>query len=319
MIRDDGQVFDRDRSQEPGRVCHGADVLVTPRPGIDRKGLLDNLRTIHAKASNLQGAGPGTAYDRLLAYLDWVNDTVSVLGKQVSPEDLNRLVLTRRYEQLLAGVGSLAGTAAVPLVNNLVSLEVRDRVDMFAAAITELNHEIRRWRLRGWTFVADSSFYIEHPQKLEEADLASLLPSWDDTVHLVVPIVVVDELDSLKQHKDRRIRWRAGYTLAVLDRLFHDGSAESVLRKADQTKQAHTGIRTDEITIELLFDPPGHVRLPINDDEIVDRALAVKARAGREVSLLTYDTGQATRGRFAGLDAKKLTKPQEDEPKDNGA
>jgi hypothetical protein len=50
-----------------------------------------------------------------------------------------------------------------------------------------------------------------------------------------------------------------------------------------------------EVTIELVFDPPGHTRLPINDDEIIDRALAIATLADRNVTLLTYDTGQSTR------------------------
>jgi hypothetical protein len=35
-----------------------------------------------------------------------------------------------------------------------------------------------------------------------------------------VPIVIVDELDGLKRNDKDHTRWRAGYTLAVLDRLF---------------------------------------------------------------------------------------------------
>ena len=61
-------------------------------------------------------------------------------------------------------------------------------------------------------------------------------------------------------------------------------------------------------TVEIVFDPPGHVRLPINDDELIDRILAIQPLAGRQVTLLTYDTGQSTRARAAGLPAKKLTK-----------
>ncbi len=57
---------------------------------------------------------------------------------------------------------------------------------------------------------------------------------------------------------------------------------------------------------EVIFDEPGHTRLPHDDDEIVDRAAAVQAVAGRPVKLLTYDARQATRARFAGLTVKKL-------------
>jgi len=55
------------------------------------------------------------------------------------------------------------------------------------------------------------------------------------------------------------------------------------------------GIPRGEVTIELVFDPPGHARLPINADEIIDRILAIQPLAGREVTLLTHDTGQPTR------------------------
>jgi PIN domain len=57
-----------------------------------------------------------------------------------------------------------------------------------------------------------------------------------------------------------------------------------------------------------------HIRLPINDDEIIDRALAVQPLADRPVTLLTYDTGQSTRARAAELPVIKLAKPLGDEP-----
>ncbi len=67
------------------------------------------------------------------------------------------------------------------------------------------------------------------------------------------------------------------------------------------------GLTRGEVTIELVFDPPGHVRLPGNEDEIIDRALAVEPLADRKVTLLTYDTSQSTRARNAGLRIVKLS------------
>jgi hypothetical protein len=65
----------------------------------------------------------------------------------------------------------------------------------------------------------------------------------------------------------------------------------------------------------MVLDPPKHNRLPINDDEIIDRALVVQAIAGRSVTLLTYDTGQSTRARAAGLTVIKVPHPVDgDEP-----
>lgn len=71
--------------------------------------------------------------------------------------------------------------------------------------------------------------------------------------------------------------------------------------------------------IEAFFDPADHVRLPINDDEIIDRALAMQSLADREVTLLTYDTGQSMHARNAGLPTRKLSRPFGDEPAQDGA
>lgn len=54
-----------------------------------------------------------------------------------------------------------------------------------------------------------------------------------------------------------------------------------------------------------------HVRLPINDDEIVDRALAIQASVGRDITLVTYDTKMRLRARTAGPTVKKLDQDPE--------
>ena len=199
------------------------------------------------------------------------------------------------------------------VVNGLVSTELDQRVGAFQEAIKALDDQINRWSGLMDFVMPDSSFYIQHPHKLEQADFPSLLDLvWTDHhIHVLVPIVVVDELDRLKESKDRAVRWRAGYTIAVLDRVFKNDAGVAVLRKPVVSAQGSRG----PITIELLFDPPGHVRLPINDDEIIDRALAVEPLAARKVTLLTYDTGQATRARMTGLPVLKLSKPIGEEPK----
>jgi hypothetical protein len=61
------------------------------------------------KVSNLAGGVVGgSAYQWLLAYLDWANEAVRALRLLVSSDDIDRLVLTRRYELLLARVSGLA-------------------------------------------------------------------------------------------------------------------------------------------------------------------------------------------------------------------
>lgn len=291
-------------------------MLVSPLPGVDRKHLHRTLGEVCQKVSNLYTSGPHEYYERLLAYLDWATDAVERLDSLVSSTDIDRLVLTKRYDQLLAGLDNFTIGTTQRLVNQLVSAELRQRTAVFTAAAETLAQELQRWQQRGMPVVADSSFYVHHPYKLEETDFAELLDITEHPVHLLVPMVVVDELDQLKESKARQARWRARYTLAVLDQVFQKSTEHAVLRQADAEVQRNTGVRRGEVTVQLLFDPPGHVRLPINDDEIVDRALAIKPLSGREVTVLTYDTGQATRARVAGLRDVKLSMPVDDEPEE---
>jgi predicted ribonuclease YlaK len=203
----------------------------------------------------------------------------------------------------------------VRVVNDLVSLELLERKLAFEAALKELDEQIARWSLSGTFIMLDTGVYINHDEKLEKADFGALLGLYGSPIRILVPMVVVDELDNLKQSSSKQlVRWRAGYTLAVLDRLFEKNTNPARLHAAGTLPPAPDGRVRGDVNVELLFDPSGHVRLPINDDEIVDRALAVEPLAGRKVTLLTYDTGQSTRARNAGLQVLKLRKDIGEEP-----
>ncbi|HET9256168.1 MAG TPA: hypothetical protein VFO16_13340 [Pseudonocardiaceae bacterium] len=124
----------------------------------------------------------------------------------------------------------------------------------------------------------------------------------------------MDELDRLKDTKNHQVRWRTGYTLSVLDRVCGQVIGPARLREADFSALDHGGILRGEVTIEIVADPPGHRRMPINDDEIITRAKSFEPLAGRSITLLTFDTSQATRARKANLAVRKLTKDIGAEP-----
>ena len=105
----------------------------------------------------------------------------------------------------------------------------------------------------------------------------------------------------------------------MIDRVFASSTGPAQLTPEDFTVLGSGGLPRGEVTMELVFDPPGHVRLPINDDEIIDRALAIQRAAGRDVTLLTYDTSQSTRARTAGLPVRKLTQATKAEPGATGS
>jgi hypothetical protein len=288
-------------------------MLVTPLPGVNRDDVLKTLRET-ASAAIDAGNTHGVAYDRLCAYLEWVTNSVRMLECRITPADLSRLVLTPGYERLLSAAGGLTGTdiGTQRVLGGMVSEELRQRGRAFDDAVRDLEAQITRWSQYALYTVPDTGIYIEHEQKLRDLDVATLLPpSWaDKTVRVVVPIVVLDELDGLKRKGDAHGRWRAGYTLAVMEEAFANERVPGLLRNPapDGTRGA--------VILSLLLDPRGHVRLPINDDEIIDRALAAQALAGTAVTLLTFDTSQAQRARTAGLRVNKLTVPIGEEPPD---
>jgi hypothetical protein len=259
-------------------------VIVSPRPGVSRDNLLQTLRNVHNGLLNLRGGGSGSAQARVLSYLEWATETTRILDYLVSPADIRRLVLTFGYERLL-GVAALTGTdiGTQRVLNGMVSLEIDQRVQAFESTIAAVRVQIERWPLTPAFTVPDTSFYIEHEQKLEEADFQSVLSLPGMPVHVLVPIAVVDELDGLKKSKDRDTRWRAGYTLAVLDRVLgSDPAAWGYLRAQNFAKLNGCETPSSEVTMEIVFDPPAHVRLPISDDEIIDRILAIAPLAERK-------------------------------------
>ena len=156
--------------------------------------------------------------------------------------------------------------------------------------------------------VLDSSFYLEHPDKLKDVDFHELAQK-PGKIKVLVPMVVVDELDGLKRSGDRHRRWRAAYSLGVIDERVPEPPAPGILTPGEATPPRIRG----DVTLQIVLDPPGHERLPINDDEIVDRALACQTFAG-PVTVVTYDTGQSQRARTARLGVIKPPRELGPEP-----
>jgi rRNA-processing protein FCF1 len=290
-------------------------MLVTPLPGANRTNLLEALQQVHKGAVDARSFS-GHAVDRCNTYMRWALDAVRMLRHQIAESDLERLVMTRAFWALQGG------GMGVESVGWLVDAELDHRVSMFEEARDDLAAQIARWSpYNNWAYVVpDTSFFIQHPQKVEELDLSGDLGLRGQGVHLLVPIAVVDELDGLKQDSNAHVRWRARHTLQVLDQVLPNPEWAGELPRADFSPVIDGfGIPRGQVTVEIVIDPPGHARLPITDEEIVDRALTFQVLAGQRVIMITYDTGQSTRARGRGLKVIKFDQPPEgDEPERGG-
>ncbi|MFC0860938.1 PIN domain-containing protein [Sphaerimonospora cavernae] len=187
-------------------------------PGGNRENALKALQDVYSRVSEVRRSGTLDLHSQQFhaAYLNWVDNAVYILRHHISAEDLDQLVLTRRYWTLQAMNGS---SLPPDRMRELIATELEDREIGLGLAAQRLAEQIERWSRSGVFVVPDTSFFIHHDDKVEDLDLAGLLQLRDEPIHLLVPMVVVDELDDLKQSKDRHTRWRARHTLAVLDRL----------------------------------------------------------------------------------------------------
>ncbi len=283
-------------------------MLVSLHPAANSRDALEVLARIRGEADNVSGS---SAADRLNSYLEWAARSARILHNRLRSADIDRLIFTRGYGRLLAAAGNLSGTdtGTQRVLNGLLDMELRLRTEALDEIIADLQNRNPQWSFDDLYAVLDTSVYIEHDEKLEVLDIAAqLTPYPDKRLHLLVPMVVIDELDGIKNKGEGIKRWRAAYTLGVVERIFSPGEP-----KRGFLRNGEYGVR-GAVDLEILYDPPGHVRLPVNDDEIIDRTLAAKPLAGKPVTLITFDTGQAFRAREADLPVVRLTKPLGDEP-----
>lgn len=275
---------------------------ITPLPGVQPNTLLDVLRQVHNSASMAQASG-GSATDHLVAYARWARNAASQLARMLRPEDVDRLVLTRRHWV----IQGLDPQGLPETIEPLVNLELEERVRTLANAVSKQEAIIERWVARtGLVVVADTNVYVEHEEPLASYDWQGIVGAGAARgLHLVVPTIVIDELDGLKRHNRQKVKSQARQKLRTLEELL----LENPLGVAE-LQPMHDSVGA--VTVELLLDDPEHVRLPHPDDELVDRALTLSVVAGRQVHFVTGDHGALFRGAVADLVVYHLPTPDDD-------
>ncbi|SPL88399.1 unnamed protein product [[Actinomadura] parvosata subsp. kistnae] len=213
-------------------------MLITPLPGTESDNVLKALESVYMAAVNARGAG-GNVMERHDGYLKWVDDAVYALRGQISGADMDRLILTCRYWMLqpLTTDHLVQG----PL-NRVISTELDERVIALEAAVKALRAQIARWSRPGVFVIPDTSLFIEHLERMDAMDLRALLGIREEPVHLLLPIVVIDELGNLKQSRDNHQRRRARQTLRIIDDRLTNPLEPAELQAEDYTPLDNGGI-----------------------------------------------------------------------------
>jgi hypothetical protein len=268
-------------------------------PGVRGESVAQGLRNSALALSNARGAGFGPL-DQFNAYLRWANEQVRALSPLLRPEALEQLITTPRY-WLLNGLDP----AAHGDLGGLVNAEVEDRIRNLEQAAAAIESDVSCWSGRlGQFVVADTNIYLHQDDEFDQLPWTQLVPGGATVgVLLVVPLVVIDELDRQKrtsggvkvsQTNKTEVRSRARRTLRRINDLFPAATS-------DTATLLPRGYGAGGVDVALLLDQPGHLRLPRADDEIVDRALALRDISGRDIMIATSDTGMDLRARTQQL------------------
>jgi hypothetical protein len=259
-------------------------------PGAPADRVIEALNHACNGANNAR-AGSGTeVYE---AYVRWAVDTARSLGALVSQEDLERLVLTPRHWTLQSAVPGQLGT------NLALQLELEQAANALGAARDDLRAQLVLWQVgeeREHILVPDTNVFLHHEQEFHEVPWEDIINAAAyEPIHVVVPLVVIDELDHAKRRHETRSRARTA--LKQLDRMALQPGRPYPLRKSSQE-----GL----IDVRLLPEERSHVRLPRPDAELVDVVRGLRDLVNRDVTIVTFDTGMVVRTRAACLTHRKL-------------
>lgn len=182
-----------------------------------------------------------------------------------------------------------------------------------------LNREFREWDARLGRLLselADVADFVERVGSLVVPDTSALMEggmftefawhSLDESllgvpVRLVVPALVVEELDELKRRPGERQRAQARKVLSALWDLHSAAPGRPAPLSASQ-----------DVTIEVLLDDGWHQRMPSNDTEIIDQAVRMRELTGQAVILAACDYSQLYRAAQVGLRAVLMPRPTAD-------
>jgi hypothetical protein len=275
--------------------------MIWPAPGVTADRLAQVLADVNGFSQPILAGAHGGA-EVIDKYLRWANDAGTRLGPVLRKEGLDRLVYTPRYWATLTSPSATAPVVAA------VNQETRRRASDVDAATKDAQELRERWKPapQGTRYVIpDTGVFLNHKIDNKHARISTI--AWRalvsarifEEIRVVVPILVVDELELVKDKRKGDIGRQAR---SAVNQLFDWFQEDPDMWKILQPQTQRSGL----VAIELLPDERGHSRLPRNDDELVDRASAVRDLQPSPVHFVSYDSGAVLRANLAELHGHRL-------------
>ncbi len=230
-------------------------------------------------------------------YLNWVNLAQAMLGNVFADTDLSSGLMSRAYWHICNFDGH------VHVLSRLIFEELVYQTGHPGVTDDPTHSQFREAtkRLRNLASLADRAGTIcvpdtnalMHYTRFDQFDWRTRpkVPR----VRLIIPVAVVTEIDNKKYARRAEFWDRARDLLGLIDSY------------AESSSDGFAVVR-EGVTVEILPDEEGHVRLPDTDQEILDRCELLRQIADRPVTLVTGDSGARINARVSGVEVLKLAR-----------
>jgi PIN domain len=234
-------------------------------PGTSAKSALDTLSTLIREAQNIAQAGGGSFGQVWNGYLNWVEKAEFQLSSLFRSPMVWQEVHNDRYWHI-RDLRTGAPTRPYPLIQNEATWQAR-RLQAIVDQLERVQRDFGNLPPDCLAVVPDTSVFMHYHRFFNDID-------WPKEVHassvrLMVPLLVVDELDDLS-FRSKPTSERATKVLRALRKV-----------RGDQPPEARVRVRA-KVELQIVVDRPRHRRRSNNDDEILARAEWLAAFLGPE-------------------------------------
>jgi hypothetical protein len=250
------------------------------REDVDPLKAVESLRSLAIQANNLLSLGSDVRRLRE-GYLDWVEMTRGQLENWTADPNVLGMLETTGYW----AIRNLDEDTPRPWPL------IRGETDLQAGALKRLADDLEG-RMAAFSFSADAAILdsnlLLHYEPIDKLPWLDIVGS--TTVHLVLPLRVIEELDAKKYSGSVRLAKRARRLLPQL---------ETIIREKG-------GVISPSVTIGVAMESGERIRPSDADEEILHVSLELEHLSGKRVTVITGDTSMLMRAESLKLRAVKM-------------
>jgi PIN domain len=251
------------------------------RRGISVADAIEILTGLLFDVRNIANGG-GHFSELVNGYLMWVENAERQLLSLFPSSSIWRNLYTDRYWRIRV-IDTQGDTRPMPLIQS----EARWQEIQFESVLEDLRGKQQTFHLDSeCAVVVPDTNVLAHYRRYDEIDWLRLSESKE--VRLIIPLLVIDELDELS-YKSQDGGQRASKVLRSLQRLREGFGPE-------QPIEVRPGI-----TYQLLMDRPRHERSSNSDDEFLSRAEYLSTMIETKLFIATGDYGMRLRAEARDL------------------